>query len=172
METASMTYDHVVVAAHKAKHRASLLFEGSKGRRWLAWFGVFLALEGLGEVTLTFYPRHFGSPEWEFGTIAAACSALPLLGVGMAATLAAGLGMRSRWLTRTVAVALAAWALALLLLSVLFTLDVPIAARAAHGAAALGAKKAIATTYLTGMGFATAFGLAAVGAFRTVRSRR
>ncbi len=59
----------------------------SAERAWglLGWFGLLLALVGLGDALSSWYPLAPQSPEWEFGTIATTFGALPLMTMGMAA---------------------------------------------------------------------------------------
>lgn len=48
-----------------ANHRVQPTRDGGWGWRWLAWFGLVLALMGLRDFVLPWYPLAFGRPKWE-----------------------------------------------------------------------------------------------------------
>lgn len=134
--------------------------------RLVGWFGLLLALAGLGDWLIAWIPFQLGSVEWEFGTIVSSMSGLPLVTIGLAAVLASSIARAVRWQIITTAVIillLAAWILAA---SVLFLLDVPIALRAVQGIAQLGIVKAIAKTGLLAVLFLAGYILAGVAALR------
>ena len=155
--------------AGAAAHGAVVGLAPARAWRWVGWFGLLLTVQASGDLALTFYPLQLGSREWEFGTIAAALSGLPLWAVGIAAMLASALALRKRPLVLALGLLLALSALVLAGLLVVFLLDVPLALAASQGVAALGVKKAIARTILLGTGFALGSGLGATGAFRALR---
>ena len=160
--------DRKVVLSEERKKAESKLLKPDLDMawKWVGRLGVLLLVVGLGDFALGWYPLNFGSVEWEFGTIAATFSGLPLVTMGFAAFLGAGLARGQRWVVLT-----AAWALAVLAVFVgamylVFLLDVPVALRSVEGVAELGIKKAIAKTSLLGLSFAGIYGWAAVAVLR------
>lgn len=93
--------------------------------------GFALAVAGWVDVGLFYYPSHFGSPDWEFGTIAQTLDAMPLPTLGLA-LVAIGIRVRGGALvwTRGMAVVLGIVALLCLAALVLFALDIPLALKA------------------------------------------
>jgi len=142
-----------------------------EGWKWIGWFGLLLAAVGLGDFFLTWFPLHFGAPEWEFGTVASSFSGLPLVTMGFAALLGSGVARGKVWLVWVMSAALLVFALLILALYLVFMLDVPIALRAVQGLAALGIKKAIVKTSLLGLGFSAGYFAAAIAAWRYLRLR-
>ena len=106
--------------------------------RWLGWFSLVLALAGLGDWMLAWIPMRFGSPEWEFGTIASTISGLPLITMGFAGLLASAAARASRWQLITVGIVVLFFAVCTLAAFTIFMLDVPIAMRAVQGIAGIG----------------------------------
>ena len=123
----------------------------------VGWLGVVLTVVALGDFALAFIPPHFGSPEWEFGTVASVFSGLPLLTMGLAALWLSVNQRGARWQTLAVAVLLVLLGVVLIGLLVLFLLDVPMALRASEGPVRLGVLKATAKTVLLGMVFALTY---------------
>jgi hypothetical protein len=134
--------------------------------KYIGWFGLLLAVVGMCDIALHWYPLAFSSREWEFGTVAISVGALPLPTIGLAAMLGSFLARGVRWGTITMAVVLLALGLAVLVLYVLFLLDVPLALHASTGGAALTLKKAVVRTTVMGPGFAIAYIVAAIAALR------
>lgn len=121
-------------------------------------FGLALAILGLFDISLSWFPAAFGNWQWEFGTIASTVAALPLTSIGFGCVLASALARGSRRVLRTVAIVLGLIGLAVLCTLVLFYLDVPLALRASgETPAALGVKKAIVKTSALGLGFAAVY---------------
>jgi len=99
--------------------------------------GIVLAVAGLVDVGLFYWPLRFGDAEWEFGTIAQTLDALPLPTLGLV-LIAVGLwarGGRPLW-TRATAVVFLLAALLVAILGAIFLLDVPVALKALARAAA------------------------------------
>lgn len=132
----------------------------------IGWFGLLLAIVGLCDVALHWYPLAFSSPEWEFGTVAMSLGALPLPTIGFAALLGSFLARGVRWGIMTMSIVLLVLGLAVLAAYALFLLDVPLALRAATSPAALTLKKAIFRTTVMGPGFGIAYVVGAVMALR------
>ena len=138
--------------------------------RWIGWLGLVLVLEGLADFVLAWFPLHLGTPEWEFATVAATFSGLPLITMGLAGLLGSGLALGTRWLIRVMAWFMMIWAVVIAAGFVVFLLDVPIALRAVEaGPAALGIKRAVAKTALLAVGFGGAYVAGAVAALRHLR---
>jgi hypothetical protein len=131
--------------------------------------GLLLALVGAVAVALFYASPQFGSPEWEFGTIAQTFDALPLPTLGLVLL---ALGVRARggsvvW-TRSVAVAMAIVAVLCVAAVLLFALDIPIILRAAQrvgggddpqrfAAAAAGLKRGVVKVAVLALCYGTAY---------------
>ena len=106
--------------------------------------GIVLAIAGLVDVGLFYWPLRFGDAEWEFGTIAQTFDALPLPTLGLA-LVAVGLwarGGRPAW-TRAMALIFLGAAAIVLILSAIFLLDVPVALKALSRAAAAAKQRGL-----------------------------
>ena len=140
------------------------------GWRFLGLFGLALALIGFGHVLLNFYPvRGFGSPEWEFGTMAVVVSGLPLGTMGLAGFIAAAVAMHRRKTMIGSSIFLILLFLAVCAALMLFMTVVPMALRGTPPGAAVGLKQSIAKTLLMGGGFALLYLWAAVGLLRHIK---
>ena len=140
--------------------------------RWLGWFSLVLALAGLGNWLLAWFPMRFGSPDWEFGTVVSTLSGLPLVTMGFAGLLASAAARGIRWQVIAVSIVVllfGAWVIAAF---IVLLLDVPIALRAVQGVARLGIMKAIAKTSMLAVLFSTVYFVAAIGALRFARRMR
>ncbi|MFL5574703.1 MAG: hypothetical protein ACJ79S_01835 [Gemmatimonadaceae bacterium] len=131
---------------------------------WLLLSRVGLAFLAVGvfDVALGWVPPHFGSPEWEFGTIARTLDSLPITLLGLALTLAGAAARGIAWATR--AASLAALLLAALLVAALavYALDVPLAFRVVTDPLARsGLERAVAKALVQGTLYPTV--LAAIG---------
>jgi len=93
--------------------------------------GIVLTIAGLVDVGLFYWPLRFGDAEWEFGTIAQSLDAMPLptLGLALVAIALWARGGKPIW-CRLMAFVFLGAAAVLLLLSVIFLLDVPVALKA------------------------------------------
>jgi hypothetical protein len=140
--------------------------------RFVAWFGLILAIAGVGDWLIAWWPLRFGSAEWEFGTIVATFSGLPLVTMGFAGMLASAVARGIRWQILVVAWLMLLVAIFILSASIIFFLDVPVALRAVTGIARLGILKATAKTTLLGFLFFVAFAVGGIAALRYNRSRR
>jgi hypothetical protein len=126
---------------------------------------------GVGDLLLAWYPLRFGVPEWEFATIAQSFAGLPVVALGLVGLLGAGLGLDRRWLVLVSAVLLGLAGVGILLGTVLFLTDVPLALQTSDGIARVGIKKAVAKTLLLGSVFGLVFISAAVAAVRRLFAR-
>ena len=129
------------------------------GWKWIGWFGLILAVVGLGDFLLVWYPTAFGNPEWEFGTVVASFSGLPLVTMGFAGLLGSAVARGVRWQSLVVGWVLVVFGAALLLAYLTFLLDIPLALRAAgeNPTVRLGLGKAIAKTSLIALVFAGSY---------------
>ncbi|MEJ2679252.1 MAG: hypothetical protein P8174_09300 [Gemmatimonadota bacterium] len=134
------------------------------------WFGLLIAVVGLGTAALDWYPLGLGKPEWEFGVMAMTIAGLPLPTMGLAAMLAAVIAQGRRRGVLSMAWVFLLLTLAVLAIYGLFLLVVPIALRGQGQVANLVVKKTIAKTSLMALGFSAAYICAAVAAFRHVRN--
>lgn len=162
-----------VLVSERAAGRTLVRPVGSEGAwRLLAWLSLLLLAAGLGDVAIALYPVRFGSPDWEFATIASIFAGLPLIAMGSFGLAAAAVGAGLRWLQVTSVVLLAALGAAVLGGTVLFLLDVPIALRSVPPTILTGVKKAIAKTLLLGSMFGVSFFVAAFLTLRHARAKR
>ena len=140
--------------------------------RWIAWFSLLLALAGLGDWAIALTPARLGSPEWEFGTITATFSGLPLVTMGFAGLLGAALARGIRWQIITIASLILFFALVIIGALIIFLLDVPLALGSVQGVAHLGILKATAKTGLLGALFGVGYAVAGGRAlFRALSTR-
>ena len=137
--------------------------------RWIGWYALVLAIAGIGDWILTLIPLRFGTPEWEFGTIAQLFSGLPLVTMGLAGLLGSAVARGSRWQVVTVSWIVLTFATLMFGALIVFLLDVPLALRLATGIARVGIMKAIAKTTLLGTLFIIAYVVGAIGALRRSR---
>lgn len=138
--------------------------------KWLGWLGLLLAIVGLGDFAIAWYPLNLGSPEWEFGTVSATFAGLPLVTMGIAALLGSGLARGTKWLVLVVAWAMLGLGLLIGAMYLIFLLDVPMALRTVEGVAEVGIKKAIVKTSLLGVSFGVAYLGIAVAVLKHVSS--
>lgn len=133
-----------------------------QGWKAVGWFGLLLAIVGLTDVALYWYPTAFGSPEWEFGTVAAAFSALPLATIGLAAVVGAVLVHRPRtWMVVT-AGALLLLATLMVAAFAMFLGNVPMALQATDGPQGAAIQRGIVRTVVKGVGFGSAYVVAGI----------
>lgn len=146
--------------------------DSAEAWRWIGWFGLILSMAGLGDFVLTWLPVQLGSPEWEFGTIAASFSGLPLVTMGLAAVLGSALARGAGGQALALGVFLIAMALALICALGIFALVVPVALAAVEGVARIGIVKAIVRTTLLGVLFTIGYMVAGISALRRSRTLR
>lgn len=162
----------VFLHANPAATGAKVVPDAVRAWRWVGWFALVLTLAGLTDWVLVWVPARFGSPEWEFGTIVAGISGLPLITMGFAGLLGSAVARGIRWQTIVVGTLLLIWTVCILSSLALFLLDIPIALGSVSGIARIGIIKAITKTLFLGTLFSAAYVVAGIGALRHARDRR
>ncbi len=140
--------------------------------RVLPGLGLLLAVVGVVDVALYAYPPAFGSPEWEFGTVASMVSSLPLPTIGFAALLAWALARGGRAGRSVVGITLLAAALLVAAAYVLFLLNVPLALRSANGPQGTLLVRAIIRTSVMAVGFGLGYLVSGIVLIRTLFPRK
>lgn len=154
-------------------HGRSGARSGGAERGWKAvgWFGALLAVIGLSDVALYWYPFAFASEEWQFATVAAAFSALPLATIGLAAVVGALLVVQARNTMIVTASFLLVLALLVAASYWMFMTNLPMALQAAEGAQGPAIHRGIVRTTIKGVGFGSAYLVAAIMMFRHLPPR-
>ena len=134
--------------------------------RWLGWFALSLAIVGIADWLLAWFPLALGNPEWEFGTVVSTFSGLPLITMGFAGLVASAMARGIRWQLVAVGSLMLLWAVLVIGALVIFLLDIPVALRAVQGPARLGILKAIVKTALLGVVFTTVYVIGGIAALR------
>lgn len=137
-------------------------------RGWLALagLGAVLTLVALVDMLLVWYPLGFGNTAWEFGVVDQSFSGLPLLTMGLAGLMVAGVGGRSRAGVVAVGVVTMILGLALLSAYALYLLSVPVVLGMTPPEVSIGVKKAIVKTSVMALAFSGTYLVASVLAFR------
>ena len=162
------------VLTSKPARSASTVVPGSAsalaGWTVLGRLGVVLAIIGLADFALVFYPGRFGEPTWEFAAVDAAFSSLPVFTIGLA--LMAGAGLARGFVRRTRAVAVLCVLLAVVIvgLMLLYATNIPLAIRMSPPEVLPGIYKSIIRTVLMGVVFGAGFVTAGVTAWRRTRT--
>jgi hypothetical protein len=161
----------VIIRDHASRPRRPLVGGSRSAWVWVGWLACAFAVVGVGDLLLAWYPLRFGVPEWEFATIAQSFAGLPVVALGLVGLLGAGLGLDRRWLVLVSAVLLGLAGVGILLGTLLFLTDVPLALQTSDGIARVGIEKAVAKTLLLGSVFGLVFIAAAVAAVRRLFAR-
>lgn len=170
-ETESPERDAVLLGATRGAGRKSHRIEPQRGWRVLGLFGLLLAVVGLVDVLLYLYPPAFDSPEWEFGTVTAMLSGLPLPSIGFGALGAWALVQGGR--VSRIALGVVFFAMVALIAGayLLFLLNVPLALSASDGPQGPAITRAIVRTTVMGAGFGAAYLIGGVVMVRTLSRR-
>lgn len=175
-ESIPMTPPHVLIQADPRAIDPIVVSAPRTAWRMLGHFGLLLAVIGGIDILLHWYPAHFKSPEWEFGTVATTFASLPLPTMGLVALLASALARAVR--ANLVAMAVVLGLLALLVAAglLLFLFDVPLAMRAVAQAgvppeAATEMKRTVVRTLAMGVGFGIVYAYGAVVSTRFLLRR-
>lgn len=161
----------MVKALHAKPASKSRTPTAHSGWKAAGWFGLLLAVIGLTDVSLHWFPSAFGTPEWEFGTVAAAFNALPLPTIGLAAVVGALLVNRARTAMMVTAGVLLALALLTAAAFAMFWMNVPMALEAADGPQGAAIYKGIVRTTMKGLGFGSAYLVAGIVLLRKLPPR-
>jgi hypothetical protein len=146
----------------------------SESRAWdlLGTMGLAFVLIGLLDIGLAWFPAAFGSPEWEFGTIASTLNGLTVPALGLMLLLAGGMAQGRSWQMRAASVVFFALALALIGLAIVFITVVPVAlSEVTNDLARSGILKAIAKSVALFVIYPVLFGWAGFQGLRRARSR-
>ena len=169
-ESAAPEVSGIVKAKHTKAARVRVAAT-DQGWRAVGWFGALLAIIGLSDVALYWYPVAFGSPEWEFGTVATSFGALPLATIGLAAVVGALVVNRARVPMMAVAGLLLVLALFVAGAYLLFLKNMPLAFSATDGPQAVAMYRGVARTTVKGLGFGSAYLIAAITLLRNLPLR-
>lgn len=132
-------------------------------------FGLALAVVGLMDMGLVWYPTDFGNPGWEFAAVDQSYAGLPLVTMGFAGLLASAIGGRSMWMLRMVAAVMLLMGMVLLAGLGLYFLNVPAAMNLAPQEIILGLQKAVVKTTVTALVFSGLYIVASISALRMRR---
>ncbi len=127
-----------------APKRSAPVQDFMRGWSLLLWLGWLFVLVGLLNLVLIWIPVRFGSPEFEFASVASSLDSMPLPAMGLVFALAASRAKGSLGSARLATVL--CWVLAAVVVSglVLYWLDVPLALKAVTDPTPrLGIKKSI-----------------------------
>jgi len=166
-----MTPPHVVIQADRKALNPIAAIAPQTAWRALGRVGLLLAIIGGIDIVLHWYPSHFKSPEWEFGTVATTFASLPLVTMGLVAALASALARGVRGGISVMAVVLTVMSVLSLGMLLLFASDVPLALRAVRQpgvqpGALTEMEKTIIRAGLMGLGFLTVYVYGAALSFR------
>ena len=175
-ESIPMTPPHVLIQADPRAIDPIAVAAPKTAWRMLGQFGLLLAIIGGIDILLHWYPAHFKSPEWEFGTVATTFASLPLPTMGLVAVLASALARAVRPNLVALSAVLSALALCVAVCLLMFMLDVPLAMRAVAQAgvppeAATEMKRTVVRTLTMGVGFGIVYVYGAVVSMRFLLRR-
>lgn len=139
---------------------------GLRAWRTVIALGVVLALAGLTDISLAFYPPNLGSAPWRFTTFVSVMNGLPVLSLGLLTILMAGIAVGSRTVVRigTIANAVLLVGLVLALIGIATSAGATMAEVPAE--VRVGIRKAMAKGVAFGVIFGLAHALGAVTGFR------
>jgi len=167
-----MTEPRVLARDESRKSAGRIAPDTRTAWKWIGWLGLVLAVVGLWDFGLTWYPLNFGTAEWEFATVTASYSGLPLPSMGLVALAASAVARGARWQVALLSILLVALGVILLLGLLLFLTTVPIALRAVDGTALIGIKKAVAKTVMLAVMFPGAYIVAGISGLRGLSRER
>lgn len=165
-----MDAPRVLVREEQAGKRTWLPAAPDFGWRLLGFVGAVLFISGLLDLAIAAYPLHFGSPDWEFGTIGSLLNALPvpMLGLALLAGAAAArgwtLGLRIWSIVALIA------AVVILGVTLIWALNLPLAFQTVQDPLArLGLKKSVFKTIAQAVLYPIAFGWLGIVGLRHIR---
>lgn len=140
------------------------------GWQVLGWTGILFLIVGGVDFALAWYPSDFGNAEWEFGTVTAALSGLPIVVLGAVLWMVAAARLGSRWSLAGSAVVTAALVVVVAGSLVLYGLTIPLALDAApNETISLGMKKAISRTVVQAVAYALVLTVLAAKSWKLYR---
>jgi hypothetical protein len=142
-----------------------------RGWRAVGWFGLLLAVIGFADLSLYLIPPRFGVAEWEFATLTAVFSALPLSTIGIAGMVGALLVNQTRGGLIAMGVALLVLAAAVGLGYLVFLLNLPLALNAATGPQGPAIYRSIARATIMAGGFGLAYLVTGITLLRSLPER-
>lgn len=132
---------------------------------------MLIAVVGFADMVLYLYPPSFGVPEWEFATLTAVFSALPLSSIGVAGVVGALLVNRDRLWLIVAGVSLVLLSVAIGAGYLVFLLDLPLALQAATGPQGPAIYRAIARATIMAVGFGFSYLVAGIVLLRSLPQR-
>jgi len=162
-----MAVSNVMTAAPRVSKRVLIAPSGFRSAGLLGIAGVALALAGLLDVVLAWYPLGIGNPEWEFGTISGTLNSLPLLMVGLVVMLASAHENGHVVRVRVVSGLFALLTFFVLASAILYAMDIPLALKAVQNPLArAGLTKAIVKAFGLIIVYTAVFSWIAVASWR------
>ena len=142
------TPQRLVVAESAPQNRMDSSEGSVAGWKVLGWGGLLFFIVGTTDIALLWYPAFFGDPQWEFGTVTNLLNGLPATTIGLAMMAASALARERARSARLVATIIGFFALVVIVASVLYLTDIPIALResSSNALVLLGIKKSIVKT--------------------------
>ena len=161
----------VLTGTHDRAARATRMVVPELGWELLGWVGFAFVLIGGVDMLLAWYPAAFGSPEWEFGTVASTLNGLPLPTLGLMLIMASGVAQGRVWMARGASVTMIGLVVILVAIGILFITVVPLALQAvSNPLARTGILKAIAKSSVLLVLYPALFSWVALLGFRRTRA--
>ena len=154
----------MLVSDHVARSGRAPAAGPPVARAPLTVLALALAIVGVADVALVWYPLDVGNPQWEFTTITRTFNGLALATIGIGGLVALAIGSRRRGLTGVLSLVSTLATLAIVAAGALYLLAIPVALGAAPAALAESLALAIGKTllyivvYLAVYGFLTVYG--------------
>lgn len=140
--------------------------------RLLLASGTTLAVLGWADLALLWYPLQFGDPQWEFATVSGTFEGMPLGTIGITMMLVGLIKLGWNRVVLLLCATCIVIALAVLAMSVVYLLDVPVALRSAPPVAMRMLKKSMAKTGLCAIGYTALYSWLAWSTWRMTRVAR
>jgi len=153
---------HIVIQADRKALTPITTAAPMAAWRALGRVGLVLAVIASVDILSRWYPTHFRSPEWEFGTVSMTFASLPLVTMGLIAGLASAMARGERTSVSVLAAVFCVMSVFVVAALLLFGSDVPLALGALKTnnvsiEAAREMKRTIARSVVMGVGFAVIY---------------